>query len=115
MGLYEFTATKYASVFLSHNFGNVLLSSEFSKPQLVIYHNMGIGQLDNQQAHQGLTLQSFDKGFFESGMGLNNIFRMSRRYAYYGLGGALFYRYGPYQFLKSDDNFFLVWTASITF
>ena len=115
MGLYEFTATKYASIFLSHNFGNVLFSSEFSKPQLVIYHNMGIGQLDNQQAHQGLTLQSFDKGFFESGLGLNNIFRRSRRYAYYGLGGAVFYRYGPYQFLQSSDNLFGVLTASITF
>jgi len=69
MGLYEFTATKYASVFLSHNFGNILLNKWFSKPELVLYQNMGIGQLENKDAHVGLSLQDFSQGFVESGLG----------------------------------------------
>jgi len=116
MGLYEFTVSKYASAFLSHNFGNVLLNKKFTKPDLVLYHNMGIGQLENQQAHIGVPLQSFDKGYIESGLGLNNIIRGSYyRLAYWGLGGALFYRYGPYQFEKPDNNLFARFVFSLTF
>ncbi len=116
MGMYEFTASKYVSLFLNHNFGNVLLNKKFSKPELMIYHNIGIGQLENQNAHQGLVLQSFDKGFIESGIGLNNIIRANYyRVAYWGFGGAIFYRYGPYQFVKTDNNVFARLTFNLTF
>lgn len=114
MGLYEFAATKYASVFLNHNFGNILLNKSFSKPELLLYQNMGIGQLENKDAHVGLTLQPFDKGFAESGIGLNNIFRGKYfNVAYWGLGGAVFYRYGAYTFAKPTDN--LVWRLTVQF
>ena len=114
MGLYEFTASKYASVFLSHNFGNVLLNKKYSKPELVAYHNMGVGQLENQQAHTGPVIQSFDKGFVESGLGLNSLFRGKYvNVAYWSVGGAVFYRYGPYTFLKPVDNVF--WRVTFGF
>jgi hypothetical protein len=61
MGLYEFTTTKYASAFLTHNFGNILLNKWYSKPELLLYQNMGIGQLENQDAHVGLLLQDLVK------------------------------------------------------
>ncbi len=116
MGLYEFTATKYISIFANHNFGNVLVNKKYSKPELVLYHNMGIGQLENKDAHAGLILQSFDKGFVESGLGLNNIFRFKyANVAYYGLGGAVFYRYGAYQLPTSTDNLFWKMTFSLGF
>ncbi len=116
MGLYEFTTTKYASVFLNHNFGNVLLNKKLSKPELVIYQNMGIGQLENKDAHIGLSLQDFNKGFIESGLGLNNILRANYvNVAYWGFGGAVFYRYGPYQFAQPSDNLFWRLTVQLGF
>ncbi|GHN03284.1 hypothetical protein WSM22_47730 [Cytophagales bacterium WSM2-2] len=116
MGLYEFTASKYASVFMSHNFGNVLLNKKFSKPELVLYHHMGIGQLDNQQIQSGIPMQGFDKGYVESGLGLNNLIRGNyAKVAYWGFGGALFYRYGPYQFAQSSDNLVARMNFSLTF
>ena len=114
MGLYEFTTTKYASVFLSHNFGNILLNKKFSKPELVLYQNMGIGQLENKDAHIGLTLQDFNKGFVESGIGLDNMIRINYvNVAYWKFGGAVFYRYGPYQLPQPSDN--LVWRLTFSF
>lgn len=116
MGLYEFTVSKYASLFLNHNFGNILLNKKFSKPELVIYHNMGVGQLENAAAHSGLTFQDFSQGYFESGIGMNNIIRGNYfNIAYWGLGGAAFYRYGTYQLPTSRDNLFLKLSLSFTF
>ncbi|HLZ16660.1 MAG TPA: hypothetical protein VKQ08_06450, partial [Cyclobacteriaceae bacterium] len=116
MGLYEFTATRYASAFLNHNFGNVLLNKSFSKPELVLYQNMGVGQLENKDVHVGLTLQSFDKGFAESGLGLNNLIRGKYvNVAYWGVGGAVFYRYGAYAFSKPVDNLFFRVTVGFGF
>ena len=116
MGLYEFTVTKYASVFLTHNFGNILLNKWYSKPELLLYQNMGIGQLENQDAHVGLLLQDFSKGFVESGIGLHNILRFKYvNVAYWGFGGAVFYRYGPYQFAQPSDNLFWKMTFSFGF
>jgi len=116
MGLYEFTATKYASVFLRHNFGNILVNKWYSKPELLLYQNMGIGQLENQDAHVGLSLQDYRKGFVESGLGLNNILRAKYvNVAYWGFGAAVFYRYGPYQFAQPSDNLFWKMTFSFGF
>ena len=116
MGLYEFSASKYVSIFLQHNFGNVLLNKKFSKPELVLYQNAGIGELENQQVHIGFALQSFDKGFVESGIGLNNIIRGNySNVAFWGIGGAAFYRYGAYQFSKPDDNLSFRLNFSLSF
>ncbi len=106
MGLYEFAATQYASVFIHHNFGNVLVHKSFSKPELLVFHNMGIGTLHHPEAHQGLSLQSFEKGYVESGIGLSNLLRIEYlNIGYLGLGASVFYRYGPYRLADQKDNF----------
>jgi hypothetical protein len=118
MKLYEFTASKYASLFFNHNFGNVLYDKRYSKPEWLIYQNMGIGQLDHPEAHVSstLTFQSFEKGFIESGTGFNNLVRWKyANVAYYGLGAAVFYRYGAYQFDQMEKNLFIRLTFSINF
>ncbi|MGC4023360.1 MAG: hypothetical protein QM734_16140 [Cyclobacteriaceae bacterium] len=116
MGMYEFTASAYSSVFLHHNFGNILLNKKYSKPELVLYHNMGIGKLENQSAHLGLTLQSFDKGYFESGIGLNNLLRSKyANVAHWGVGAGVFYRYGSYQLTKTEDNVAVKLIFGLTF
>ncbi|MFM7487504.1 MAG: DUF5686 family protein [Cytophagales bacterium] len=118
VGLYEFAASRYASVFFNHNFGNVLYDTRYSRPEWVVYHASGIGRLDNANAHASsqISLQSFDKGFFESGTGFNNLLRFNyANVAYFGLGAAVFYRYGAYQFEKQTDNLFFRGTFSLGF
>jgi len=117
-GLYEFTASKYSSVFFNHNFGNVFYDTRYSKPEWLIYHSAGIGMLDNASAHVSSTIsfQSFDKGFFESGTGFNNLIRFKyANIAYFGLGVAVFYRHGAYQFEKTSDNLFFRTTFNLSF
>lgn len=106
MGLYEFSASRYAGLFLRHNFGNVLMNKKYSKPELLIFQNAAIGSLDHRQLHTDVPLQSMDKGYLESGVGLDNVIRIP----YFGLGffnfgGSVFYRYGPYRLLRQQDNF----------
>lgn len=118
MKLYEFTASRYASIFLNHNFGNVFFDSRYSKPELVIYQHAGIGDLENKNNHVSTSLEfkPFDKGFVESGLGFNNLLRWKySNVAYYGLGGAVFYRYGDYQLVKTTDNLFFRITFNIAF
>jgi subtilisin-like proprotein convertase family protein len=116
MGLYEFTTNQYASLFLNHNFGNVLVNKSFSKPELLLFHSMGIGTLQNATAHQKIILQSMDKGYVESGLGLNNLLRIKYfNIAYLGVGASVFYRYGAYQLPNFSDNFAYRVNASFSF
>src|SRR5262249_1462957 len=106
MGLYEFSASKYAGLFLRHNFGNVLINKKYSKPELLIFQNAGIGSLDHAQLHAGVPMQSMDKAYLESGVGMDNVIRIPYfGLGYYNFGGSVFYRYGPYRFLRQQDNF----------
>lgn len=118
MNLYEFTASQYASVFFHHNFGSFLFDSQYSKPELVLYQHAGVGLLKYGQSHNlpDVALNDFRKGFYESGVGLNNLIRWKyANVAYYGLGGSVFYRYGPYQLDQSSKNFVFRLTFNIVF
>ncbi|MBL0745903.1 DUF5686 family protein [Chryseolinea lacunae] len=114
MGLYEFTASKYAAVFFRHNFGNVLLNKKYSKPDLILFQHAGIGTLDHRELHDGVELASLDKGYLESGIALDNLVRVPYiGLGYFNFGGSVFYRYGPYGLPDTRDN--LVFRFSFTF
>jgi hypothetical protein len=67
---------------------------------------MGIGALRHPEVHQGLSLQSFDKGYLESGVGFANLLRKKLfKIGYLGLGASVFFRYGPYRLPDQKDNF----------
>lgn len=120
MGLYEFTGNLYAAAFLKHNIGNLFINTRFSKPELLLYHNMGLTTLSTEQLQSqyldDITIQSMDQGFLESGVGLNNLIRFN--YAdvgYLGLGLSAFYRYGPYQLPTEKDNLALRLNIAFSF
>ena len=46
--------------------------------------------------HIGLPFNALERGFYESGIEANKIFK--------GLGITAFFRYGPYQLPRFDDN-----------
>jgi len=102
MRMDEFYSDRFFSVFLKHDFGNILFRSEKFAPKFSIVHNYGIGSLRLKSNHiTDIPLQSIDKGFYEGGLLIKNILNQS----FLGYGFGIFYRYGPYSFDKTSDNF----------
>jgi len=91
----EFFSNKYAMFQFKHAFNRVTLFKKI-KPSLVIVSRMAWGNLDNPEQHLGLGFKTLNRGFFESGIELNQIFN--------GLGLTTFFRYGPNQLPKIEDN-----------
>jgi hypothetical protein len=100
MRMNEFYADKFISVFFKQNFGSLLLKTEYFKPRISFVSNAGWGTLDNKAAHRNMTLESFSKGFYESGILIENL--LSANFFSYGAG--IYYRYGPYGFNKPANN-----------
>ena len=109
MRMGEFYSDRFFSVFFKHDFG-YLFKTELFSPKLAIVNNYGIATLSNKQNHfDTIELKSYDKGYYECGLMLNNILNQS----FTGLGFAVFYRYGTYAFDKTADNF--AYKISFTF
>lgn len=88
----EFFGNSYAAAFFRHDFGSLLLKTAKWKPQILLVTNVFFSTLSNPSIHKHFPLQSAEKGFYESGIQVNNIFKLN----FAGYGGGVFYRYGPY-------------------
>ncbi|HLP14082.1 MAG TPA: DUF5686 family protein [Flavobacteriales bacterium] len=107
MRVNEFAANTYAQLFLSHNFLANLFYNTKNKPQLELFTNMGWGTLDNANriGHSGtaITLQSMEKGYYESGVRIHSLLKSS----FSRIGVAVGCRYGAYSFDKFITNCFV--------
>jgi hypothetical protein len=91
----EFFSSKYAFFQFKHAFNRVTLFKKI-KPSLVLVSRMAWGDLEHPEQHVGINFKTLNNGFFESGIELNQIFN--------GLGLTTFFRYGPNQLTKFEDN-----------
>ena len=91
----EFFSSQYALFQLKHGFKRIGLLKKI-KPSLVLVTRMAWGNMQNPEYHLGIDYKTLDKGYFESGIELNQIFK--------GLGLTGFYRYGPNQLDRFEDN-----------
>jgi hypothetical protein len=91
----EFFSNRFASFQFKHELNRVKISNNI-KPSLVFVSRMAWGDLDGKANHEGIEFKTLEDGFFESGIELNKI--------YQGLGFTFFYRYGPNQLPKMEDN-----------
>lgn len=91
----EFFSNKYVSLQFKHTFNKIDLGYKIT-PEFSVVTRMAWGEIDDMDKHIGLPFKSLEKGFFESGVEANKI--------YNGLGLTLFYRYGPNQLARFDDN-----------
>jgi len=66
------------------------------RPSMVLVTRMAWGNLEHPEQHAGIEYKTLNKGFFESGMELNQIYK--------GFGLTGFYRYGPNQLAHFEDN-----------
>jgi hypothetical protein len=100
MHMDEFTADRYAALFVSHNFGKLLFQSKHFKPEPELVTNIGIGALRHPENHVKENIKSYEKGYYESGIVLNRLLRLGLT----DIGIAGFYRYGPYSLPTTKDN-----------
>ena len=117
-GLYEFVSNRTASLFIQHNFGNLLFkpTNVSIRPEFLLIQNISFGSLNNATVHKNISFKVPEKGLFESGLLIKNLYRRSLlSLAYIGLGGGVFYRYGHYALPKNIDNWAFKWGFSISF
>ncbi len=106
MDSYEFLSDRFVHFFVKHDFGTRLFKSKKFRPDISIHQNIGFGSLRNPLMHQELAFKTMEKGYYEAGIVLDNIIRLNYlNIAYVGIGFGTFYRYGPYQFSTTKDNF----------
>lgn len=116
MGFNEFVSDRYANLFFSHNFGSLLFKNEKFKPEIILHTNIGYGSLSNANQHQFLPLKTVERGFYESGLMINNIIKFKyMNLVYIGFGAGAFVRYGDYANPALKDNLAFKVSLSITF
>jgi hypothetical protein len=109
----EFLADKYIAFFFSHQFGKIYIRKPKISPSFMILHNMGWGGLSKPGNHQGIDFKTMEKGYYESGMFLDNIIVINLWGLRTGIGTGFFVRYGSYALPKLGDN--LVFKLSTNF
>jgi hypothetical protein len=108
MRLDEFVSDRFFSLFHQHNFGKLRPPARKFRPELVWINNIGMANLKNRENHSNLNRKSMEKGYFESGILINNLIDQW----ILGVGLGAFYRYGPYALTKTIDNFAFKFTVT---
>lgn len=91
----EFFSSEYVMFQIKHGFERVKLFRKV-RPSLVLVSRMAWGDMKNPEQHVGPIYKTLTQGYFESGIELNKIYK--------GFGLSGFYRYGPNQLLRLEDN-----------
>jgi hypothetical protein len=104
MGYNEFLSDRYAAIHIKHELRPFRLSARF-KPQMTLVTRATVGSLEKPYVHYGLVFQSPQKGYFESGLEFNSLFK--------GFGLSAFLRYGAYWHEEWSDNIALKLTYKI--
>ena len=101
MRMNEFLSSEFAYLFYRHDFKSLLFKVKWFQPKLVVATSAGFGQLKHKKSHQGIVYKTMEKGYYESGLIINNIIKIN----YSSLGFGAYYRYGDYAYDKTIDNF----------
>jgi Family of unknown function (DUF5686)/CarboxypepD_reg-like domain len=107
VGLYEFSGDRSVNLFVQHNFGSLLLKPQnpHIRPEFVLVQAIHFGSVNNPAFQKGIEFKTATKGLFESGLLVDNIYRVKSQFFYYGLGAGVFYRYGAYTLPRTINNF----------
>ncbi|MGQ2982912.1 DUF5686 family protein [Flavobacterium sp.] len=91
----EFFSSQYMMVQLKHGLTRFTIFRSLKlSPMLVT--RFAWGNMEKKEEHIGLRYNTLEKGYYESGLEFNEIFK--------GLGLSAFYRYGPYHLSYFDRN-----------
>jgi hypothetical protein len=101
----EFFSDRLATFQVKH-FVKPFEISHWFKPQLVLITRFALGDMDNIERHQGITFNTLDKLYTESGFEINKIL--------FGFGLSFAYRYGAYYLPLFEDNIAFKFTFNVT-
>lgn len=93
----EFFCDRFAALYFSHNFKNLLFDLKKFHPEIIVVTNVAFGGNNSDYKIS----KDLSKGYYESGIIVDNIIRI----LYMKLGFGTFYRYGPYSYDNAWDNF----------
>ena len=102
----EFFSSEYVSFQLKHGFNSFIISKSI-QPSLVVVTRMAWGDMQNPENQLGMAYKTLKRGFYESGLELNQIFK--------GLGMGGYYRYGPNGLSSFKDNLAIKLTYVLDF
>lgn len=91
----EFFSSEFVMIHIKHSFPRIEFFRKV-KPSIVLVSRAAWGKMQNKARHVGLEFNTLEKGYFESGFELNQIYSL--------FGISAFYRYGPYQLNRFEDN-----------
>ena len=117
MGLYEFTSDQYTNLFVTHSFGSLLSKpkTKWFRPDVSVFQGIAFGSFNNNNnAHEGIDFKTLEKGYFESGLMVDNLYRKKfLKLFYVGAGIGVFRRWGANELSNSQDNwaYRLVWNV----
>jgi len=97
----EFLSDKYAALYLTHNFGNLLLDFKKFHPEFMIVTNITFGTLNDKQNHHNIDYNTLEMGYYESGLVIRKLLDLQLL----DLGVGVLYRYGPYGYDVISKNF----------
>jgi hypothetical protein len=97
----EFLGDRLLSGFFRFEFNPWRIKKGKFEPIVSLRFNVGWGTLNNPERHQQIVFKTMEKGFYETGIVLDNLFNIG--VAQYGLG--VFYRLGPYAESNALRNF----------
>jgi len=100
----EFLQDRFVSVFMSQKFSKMQISTLPYRPYFSLIHNMGWASLSNKENHKSILVKDMPKGYFESGLFLNDLFVIPLTGLNLGIGAGMFVRYGPYALSGYLDN-----------
>ena len=107
----EFLADRYISAHVRHSFGTLLLKGKHFRPRPSIFVSAALGGLQSPGNHRGLEFSALDKGYYETGLRIDNLYKAN----FIGLGLGAFYRMGPYAFADAWDNVALKLAVTVGF
>ena len=95
MSYNEFISDRFVALHLKHEFRVFKFNKKF-RPRINLVTRAAIGDIQNPEYHQEVSFKSMNKGYFESGLEINSLFK--------GFGVSAFYRYGAYIMPEWSDN-----------
>lgn len=102
MGPAEFYSDLSANLFAYFEFKSIKTKLKVFQPQFTIASAGAWGRMNEQQFDYGVEYKTMEKGYFESGLRIDNIIKIR----FLGLGFASYVRYGAYWVNDSTiDNF----------
>ncbi len=91
----EFFSSRYVMAQVKHGLSRFTVFKALKLSPMLVTRAVW-GNLDDTNRHLGLPYNTLEKGYYESGVEFNEIFK--------GLGFVAFYRYGPYHLPHFDRN-----------